>query len=55
MEGKDFEIEVKGITIVSGLKQQALKHICNYIYSNPNVDLKKAFILMEILSLNIYL
>ena len=44
MEGKDFEIEVKGITVVSGMKQQALKHICNYIYSQPNVDLKKVFI-----------
>lgn len=43
MEGKDFEIEVKGITVVSGMKQQALKHICNYIYSQPNVDLKKSF------------
>ena len=43
MEGKNFEIEVKGITVVSGMKQQALKHICNYIYSQPNVDLKKSF------------
>ena len=43
MEGKDFEIEIKGITVVSGMKQQALKHICNYIYSQPNVDLKKSF------------
>ena len=43
MKGKDFELEVKGITIVSGLKQQALKHICNYIYSQPNVDFKKNF------------
>ena len=43
MEGKDFELEVKGITVVSGLKQQALKHICNYIYSQPNIDLKKSF------------
>lgn len=43
MEGKDFEIEIRGITVVSGMKQQALKHICNYIYSQPNVDLKKSF------------
>lgn len=43
MEGKDFEIEIKEITVVSGMKQQALKHICNYIYSQPNVDLKKSF------------
>ena len=43
MEGKDFEIEIRGITVVSGMKQQALKHICNYIYSQTNVDLKKSF------------
>ena len=43
MEGKDFEIEIRGITVVSGMKQQALKHICNYIYSQPNVDFKKNF------------
>ena len=43
MKGKDFEIEIRGITVVSGMKQQALKHICNYIYSQPNVDFKKNF------------